>query len=160
MITVVMPVYNGEKYLDETLQSILKQGDIISRIIIVNDGSTDGSEQMIIDWKKKEKKIDLINKKNGGVSEARNCGLQEVKSKYVWFFDSDDLMPEGTAEKIVQNWKKQERITVSGIVPITMKGIIYYLQNSLYLKSCGKKTGLRCLAGMSLLEIRCFGQNF
>lgn len=102
MITVVMPVYNGEKYLDETLQSILKQGDIISRIIIVNDGSTDGSEQMIIDWKKKEKKIDLINKKNGGVSEARNCGLQEVKSKYVWFFDSDDLMPEGTAEKIVQ----------------------------------------------------------
>ena len=65
----------------------MKQGDIISRIIIVNDGSTDGSEQMIIDWKKKEKKIDLINKKNGGVSEARNCGLQEVKSKYVWFFD-------------------------------------------------------------------------
>lgn len=57
MITVVMPVYNGEKYLDETLQSILKQGDIISRIIIVNDGSTDGSEQMIIDWKKKEKRL-------------------------------------------------------------------------------------------------------
>ena len=81
MITVVMPVYNGEKYLDETLQSILKQGDIISRIIIVNDGSTDGSEQMIIDWKKKEKKIDLINTL---ISPGTVCGNRQCH-RQVWF---------------------------------------------------------------------------
>ena len=56
MITVVMPVYNGEKYLNETLQSILRQGEAISGILIINDGSTDETEKIIRSWETKEKK--------------------------------------------------------------------------------------------------------
>ena len=102
MITVVIPVYNGEKYLDETLSSILGQGESVSRILMVNDGSTDRSEEIIREWMKRDRRIDLVNKENGGVAEARNRGLQEVTSKYIWFFDADDLMPERVADKIVQ----------------------------------------------------------
>lgn len=102
MITVVMPVYNGEKYLNETLQSILRQGEAISGILIINDGSTDETEKIIRSWETKEKKISHINKKNEGVAKARNRGLQEVNSRYVWFFDADDIMPAGTAERILE----------------------------------------------------------
>ena len=69
MITVVMPVYNGEKYLNETLQSILRQGEAISGILIINDGSTDETEKIIRSWETKEKKISHINKKNEGVAK-------------------------------------------------------------------------------------------
>ncbi|MDO4340594.1 MAG: glycosyltransferase family 2 protein [Eubacteriales bacterium] len=101
MVTVVMPVYNGAQYFSETLKSILLQGKIISEIIVVNDGSTDGTEKLVRKWMEKVPRLRLINKENGGVSSARNLGLWEVKTKYVWFFDADDLMPEGAAEKIV-----------------------------------------------------------
>lgn len=102
MVTVIIPVYNGAQYFSETLKSILLQGKVISEILVVNDGSTDDTEKIVRNWMRKVSKLRLINKENGGVSSARNRGLQEVKSKYVWFFDADDLMPEGAADKMVK----------------------------------------------------------
>lgn len=89
MISVVIPLYNKEKQIAKTLQTVLNQTYQDFEIVIVNDGSTDGS----VDEVKKflNPRIRLINQKNGGVSAARNRGIEEAKGEYIAFLDADDL---------------------------------------------------------------------
>lgn len=91
-ISVIIPVYNVEKYLNKCLESIIKQTLKEIEIIIVNDGSFDNSEEIILKYIKIDKRIKYIKKENGGLSSARNKGLEKVKGEYIAFIDSDDYI--------------------------------------------------------------------
>lgn len=91
-LSVIVPVYNGEKYIQECLKSIVNQSYRDLQIIVVNDGSKDNTELVIKNLLNKDSRIELINKKNGGVSSARNLGLSYVKKEFVTFVDSDDTL--------------------------------------------------------------------
>jgi len=89
-LSIIVPVYNVEKYLEKCLDSILGQTFRDFELIIVNDGSPDDSDRIIESYKKADNRIRVINKENGGLSSARNAGIEEAKGKYLAFIDSDD----------------------------------------------------------------------
>jgi glycosyltransferase involved in cell wall biosynthesis len=97
-ISVIVPVYNTEKYLHKCLDSIISQTLKDIEIICINDGSTDSSYQILKDYVKKDNRIKIINQKNKGPSEARNKALDMVNSPYVMFVDSDDWIESITLE--------------------------------------------------------------
>lgn len=90
LISIVVPIYNVEQYLDKCIESILKQTYENIEIILVNDGSTDNSANICNKYEKKDTRIKVIHKKNGGLSDARNIGINNAKGKYIIFIDSDD----------------------------------------------------------------------
>ena len=89
-ITIIIPVYNSESYLEECLDSVIKQDYSNLEIILVNDGSTDKSIEICIKYSQIDSRIVVINSINKGVSSARNIGLKNANGKYVIFVDSDD----------------------------------------------------------------------
>lgn len=93
MISLIMPVYNSEKYIKEILDSILEQTFLDYEIVIVNDGSTDNSENIIKNYIKKEKKINYIYQENQGPGLARKNGFIHAKGDLLFFVDSDDFLP-------------------------------------------------------------------
>jgi glycosyltransferase involved in cell wall biosynthesis len=95
-----MPVYNVGQYLYEMLESIYRQTFKNFEIIIVNDGSTDNSEKIILEYKKKYKNITYIKQENKGQSEARNVSLSKIKGKYTLFLDSDDYIEVDMLERM------------------------------------------------------------
>ena len=97
-ISVVVPIYNVEKYLKDCLNSLVNQSRAFTEIILVNDGSNDGSKEICEDYCKKYKNIRLINQKNQGLSVARNVGMQHAKSDYLLFVDADDYIRLDTVE--------------------------------------------------------------
>lgn len=103
LITVVVPVYNVEKYLDKCVKSIINQTYKNLEIILVDDGSTDKSGILCDEWEKKDSRIISLHKENGGLSSARNFGLKSAKGKYVTFVDSDDWIDKDTYEIIKNN---------------------------------------------------------
>jgi len=100
-ITVIVPVYNVEKYIDKCLQSLLNQTYRNFEIILVNDGSTDSSDIKCDEYAKRFDYIRVIHKKNGGQSDARNTGLQYAKFPYITFVDSDDYVDSDYLEVLV-----------------------------------------------------------
>lgn len=90
VISIIVPVYKVEKYLDRCIQSILNQTFIDYELILIDDGSPDCCPQMCDDWAKRDERIVVIHKENGGLSSARNAGLAIARGKYVGFVDSDD----------------------------------------------------------------------
>ncbi|GHE89417.1 glycosyltransferase family 2 protein [Thalassotalea profundi] len=95
LVSVVIPVYNGSEYLKNTIDSILAQDYQAFEIILVNDGSTDDSAELIESLSEKTNKIKLYNKENGGVAAARNYGIDRAKGDFIAFCDQDDLwLPE------------------------------------------------------------------
>lgn len=91
MISVVIPLYNKEKSIAKTLQSVLTQTYTDYEIIVVDDGSTDASVEVVQSVMKQTNKIQLLQKSNGGVSSARNHGIRNANSEYVAFLDGDDI---------------------------------------------------------------------
>ncbi|MCD7779530.1 MAG: glycosyltransferase, partial [Candidatus Gastranaerophilales bacterium] len=102
-ISVIVPVYNVKRYLKECLDSIINQTFKDIEIICINDGSTDGSEKILKEYENKEPRIILINKKNGGLSSARNAGMKIAKGKFLCFVDSDDKIELTMLEKLYKN---------------------------------------------------------
>lgn len=94
MISVIVPVYNVEKYLGRCIESLIKQTCQELEIILIDDGSTDASLEICKQWEKKDQRIRVIHKENGGVSSARNLGLDVMKGEYVAFVDADDWLAE------------------------------------------------------------------
>ncbi len=91
-VSLIIPVYNGEKYLSECLDSVLNQSMSNIEIILVNDGSTDNSLSILKDYKKSNEQIKIINKENAGASEARRDGVKHATGKYICFLDNDDFL--------------------------------------------------------------------
>ena len=92
LISVVVPVYNVERYLDDCIESIRNQSYTNLEILLVDDGSTDSCSQMCDAWAEKDGRIRVIHKENAGLGMARNTGIQQAAGKYICFFDSDDYV--------------------------------------------------------------------
>ena len=107
-LSIIMPIYNVENYLDEALNSAENQTLKDLEIICVNDGSTDKSLEILKRHAKKDKRIKIINQKNQGVSVARNIGIKASTAKYIHFFDADDMLAPYTMEKAVENLEKYD----------------------------------------------------
>ena len=102
MISVIVPVYNAEKYLDKCVESIVNQTYKDLEIILVDDGSPDNCPAMCDEWAKKDGRIKVIHKSNGGVSSARNVGLDSFSGEYVTFIDSDDYIESSMFHRIFE----------------------------------------------------------
>lgn len=98
LISVIIPVYNVRDYLRACLDSVLRQTYTQLEIILIDDGSTDGSDQICDEYENKDSRIYIIHKKNGGLSDARNKGLDIATGKYVVFIDSDDIVADTIIE--------------------------------------------------------------
>lgn len=101
LLSVVVPVYNVEEYLTKCMESILKQTYKDFEVILVNDGSTDSSAEICNSFAVKDKRIKVIHKENGGLSSARNTGIQNAKGKYIAFIDSDDYITKDSFEVLI-----------------------------------------------------------
>lgn len=101
LVSVVIPVYNVEKYLNSCIDSVVKQIYKNLEIVLVDDGSTDNSPAMCDEWAEKDSRIKVIHKENAGAGYARNTGLDNVTGKYVLFIDSDDYIDVRTVEVCV-----------------------------------------------------------
>lgn len=100
-ISVIVPVYNVEAYLARCIDSILAQTFTDFELILVDDGSPDRCREICDEYAAKDSRIRVIHKENGGVSSARNLGIERATGYYVMFCDSDDVLPECTMEKLV-----------------------------------------------------------
>lgn len=103
-LSVIIPVYNTEKYIEKCLDSIAKQTMKDLEIIVVNDGSKDNSEGVINQWMENNKDIDIkcFKKENGGLSSARNFGVEKASGKYISFVDSDDYLEKDLYKNLEQ----------------------------------------------------------
>ena len=106
LITVVLPIYNVEKYLEYCIESVLKQTYKNIEIILVDDGSPDNCARICDEYEKKDARVKAIHKKNGGLSDARNEGLRNEKVRYICFIDSDDFIKENYIEILYNLIKK------------------------------------------------------
>ena len=102
-ISVIIPVYNVEKYLEQCLDSVINQTFKDIEIICVNDGSTDNSRKILEEYKNKDSRIIIVDKENGGLSSARNAGFRVAKGAFVSFIDSDDWVSFEFLEKLYKN---------------------------------------------------------
>lgn len=103
LISIVVPVYNVEKYLKRCIESILNQTYKNIEIILVDDGATDNSGKMCDDFLNLDNRIKVIHKRNGGLSDARNHGIEIAKGKYIGFIDSDDYIESKMYELLYKN---------------------------------------------------------
>lgn len=106
--SIIVPVYNVEKYIDKCLDSILNQTYKNYEVIIVNDGTKDNSVEIINKYVKKYNQFKLYEKENGGLSDARNYGLQYVTGDYLLFIDSDDYIDKNLLKKLNNELKEQK----------------------------------------------------
>lgn len=106
-LSVIIPVYNAEKYLGECLDSVRSQTLRDIEIICVNDGSSDNSLDLLRDYKEKDERISIIEKENGGASSARNAGISAAQGEYILFLDSDDQLCEKDA--LEHLWEKADK---------------------------------------------------
>lgn len=107
MISIIIPIYNGQKYISKCLESIQKQTYSDLEIILINDGSLDNSGKICDEYATKDSRIKVIHKKNEGASIARNKGIEEAKGEYIGFVDCDDYientMYENLLDSIIKN---------------------------------------------------------
>ncbi|MBQ2873323.1 MAG: glycosyltransferase [Bacilli bacterium] len=101
-VSIIIPAYNVENYIDKCLNSLVKQSLKDIEIIVVNDGSTDNTQKVIDKYAKKYSNVIALEKENGGVSEARNLGLKKATGKYIGFLDSDDWIDKDMYKKLYQ----------------------------------------------------------
>lgn len=130
-ISIIVPVYNTEKYISECINSLLSQTYNNYEIIIIDDGSTDNSYKICKDYEKKHKKIKLYSQKNSGVSSARNLGIKVSSGDFIIFVDSDDYCNSNYLETIKDNLHEDELLGFGFEKTYTNKKITILL-NSFY----------------------------
>ncbi len=123
IVSVIVPVYNVERYLEQCLDSIIKQTYSSLEILIVNDGSTDQSGEIASRYAGLDDRIILLEKKNGGLSDARNYGLDRVSGDYIMFVDSDDYIEADMVEYLLNAIEKTDaQIAVCGYRVVSEDG--------------------------------------
>ena len=108
MISVIVPVYNVEKYLEECLESIKRQTYTDIEVILVNDGSIDRSKEICERYCEKDSRFKLLNQENKGLSGARNRGMLESKGEFISFVDSDDVLKEDMLEQLMKQMTSED----------------------------------------------------
>lgn len=137
-ISIVMPVYNKEKYIARGINSILAQTFNDWELIIIDDGSTDGSLNQC--KKFRDSRIQVFHTLNRGVSEARNLGISKATGEYITFIDSDDFVAENYLEKI---YKPDEEMVIGGVEKVDINGKVIerirpYLDGNVYIEDMAK----------------------
>lgn len=171
-VSVIIPVYNTEKYIKECLESVLNQEYKNLEIIVINDGTQDNSMQIVGEYLK-DQRIKIINKENGGLSSARNEGIKVATGEYISFIDSDDWIDKNLYENIVNEIKeedilifnsrtiddetrkiKQEKIINTEYLSSIKKGyLLYYISdysscNKIYKLDFLKRNNIKFLEGV------------
>ena len=114
-ISVVIPVYNVERYLDRCLQSVVNQTYTNLQILLVDDGSTDGSGRLAEQWASRDARIVVLHKPNGGLSDARNYAMRYAEGEYWAFVDSDDFIRPQMMEGLLKACLQHEAQAGSGV---------------------------------------------
>ena len=115
LISIVVPTYNNEKFLDKCVESILSQTYHEFELLIINDGSTDNTINVLQPYLKKDQRIKLHNTKNKGVSSARNLGISKAKGEYICFIDSDDWVEKDYLSQFVSKIKNPKILIIQEI---------------------------------------------
>lgn len=123
-ISIIVPVYKTEKYLERCVKSILNQSFKDFELILVDDGSPDECFRLCEQWKQRDERVEVIHKDNGGLSSARNAGLMLAKGKYIGFVDSDDWIAQDTYELLYKAIKKYDADYSAVDMVITQKEIL------------------------------------
>lgn len=145
MVTVVVPVYKTEKYLDRCMESLINQTYRNLEIILVDDGSPDSCPQKCEDWKKEDSRIKVIHKTNAGLGMARNTGIEHAEGEYICFCDSDDYIALDTIENAIALAKKDHSdLVLFGMNMVDANGEI--------LRACSPSTDKTCYEGAEILD--------
>lgn len=161
--SLIIPVYNVAPYIEKCLESILEQSFDDFEAIIINDGSTDNSEQIIRNKVGNDSRFVVINKSNGGLSSARNAGLSIAKGDYIWFIDSDDWI----APDALNFLSKQLQIEKTDLIGFSFNKF-YEADQSVFQVKCNRDSGLIYVKEMIqdgyVIEVSaciyCFNRNF
>lgn len=122
--SVIIPVYNVEKYIHRCVDSVLAQRFSDFELILVDDGSTDDSGAMCDEYARQDERVRVIHKSNGGLSSARNAGLEQAKGEYICFVDSDDYIREDLLDTVSGYLNGEKRFVCFGFAIQTPSGII------------------------------------
>ena len=123
MVSIILPVFNAERFLSQCLDSILRQTYQDWELIAVDDGSKDGSIEILKSYEKRDNRIHIISKENEGVSIARNVALEQTHGDYIYFVDSDDIvMPEGLMILVKAMESNKTTFIKSDFLPIDEQG--------------------------------------
>lgn len=181
-VSIIIPMYNVEKYIEKCIESVINQTYKNLEIILVNDGSPDNCKGIAKHYSKFDNRIKVINKNNGGLSDARNAGLKIVTGDYVCFVDSDDYIELNTIEVLINsegtlnpdvivfsyfNEKVDFNESIISKTPVqldvenleSMTSIIGYAWNKLYKTSLIKDCNISFIKGLSLVEDIVFNEN-
>lgn len=131
MISVIITIYNLEEYCEKCIESILNQTYTDREIILVNDGSTDGSLKVLEEYQKKYSCIKLIDQPNCGVSSARNAGIEAAEGEYICFVDGDDIASPYMLEKLIRYMDSGTGVVISDQIRIRD-------QNKRFIKTVGR----------------------
>ena len=137
IISIIVPVYNTGVVIHDTIKSILNQTYTDFELLLIDDGSTDGTSKICDEYAKKDSRIKVFHKENGGICDARNYGLSKITTKYLTFCDHDDLFHEELLEKTVSLAEK-EKCDVVKFLTITrdnegkVLSSVYPINNDLY----------------------------
>lgn len=179
MISVIIPIYNIAEYLPACLDSLLKQDNDDFEVIMVNDGSNDSSENVCRKYEQKDSRFRLLNKPNGGVSSARNLGLQHAQGEWIVFVDGDDVVDKqyltlpdelSDIDAIEKSYyiKSQDEVLLSNVIDIdslidsNSKLLKYY---SVYIQSnsatlCNKIIRSNIIGNQKFDETKSMGEDF
>ncbi len=144
MISIIIPVYNVEQYLDKCLQSVINQTYQDIEIILVDDGSSDSSGILCDKWKEKDSRIKVIHKSNGGLSNARNVGIEQANGKYLMFIDSDDIVANDLCKVLFEMLKNNH-------ADISICNATHIFNNEFDFKNTGKIYCYDCNEAISQL---------
>jgi len=158
-ISVIIPVYNTEKYLQKCLNSILNQTMKDIEIIIVNDGSTDNSEKVIQKWIKEHQtkiRIKYFKKNNGGLSDARNYGVTKAEGEYITFIDSDDYIDKDLYKNLEKYMNNRVDLIKFKMATVNNDGeIIQKLEGPIFEECTGEKAFEMLCTEDRYLEVAC-----
>lgn len=138
-LSVIIPCYNVEKYLRQCLDSVINQTLKEIEIICVNDGSTDGTQKILEEYAKKDNRILVINKPNGGQASARNAGMEKMQGEYVAFLDSDDWVDLNFYEKLYNATKRNN---------------VDFAIGEILLHNSNNEVSKKCLANIPLFKLK------
>ncbi|WP_075180886.1 glycosyltransferase [Pantoea sp. 1.19] len=111
-LSVIIPVYNVKAYVEEAVDSILHQSAPATEVIIVNDGSTDGSGDLVERRYGQHPRVTVVHTANGGLGEARNVGTRAARGEFIYYFDSDDVAVEGLIATFQRAWQQQPDLDI------------------------------------------------
>jgi len=152
-ISIIVPVYNVEKYLKRCLDSITKQTYSNIEILLVNDGSTDNSGEICNNYSNNDDRIRVIHKKNGGLSDARNIGLEAAKGEYVLFIDSDDYISENACEEFIRE------IGVNNI-DLAMGDMTRIYSNTSGILQFSKDSNKKIITGKEFIKLQMYNNSY